>query len=400
MRSLDGLRFGLRALGSVPLRTGLMLLAMSLGVGAVMVLSALGEGARGYVVREFSSLGTNLVVVLPGRSETTGGPPPLLGTTPRDLTTEDAMALYRARGVRRVAPISLGSAPVAYGRLSREVTVIGSTAELQPVRHMELTRGRFLPVRDASREGNEAVIGTTLARALFGNHNPLGRWIRIHDSRFRVIGVLEPMGQSIGLDIGDLAVIPLASAQRLFDSPGLFRVLIEADSRERIGKIREAAVSILRERHDGEDDVTVITQDALLTTFDGILRALTYGLAGIASISLLVAGILIMNVMLIAVSRRTAEIGLLKALGGPRRLIQRLFLIEAALLALAGAAAGVLLAQAGVWFLAQLFPTLPLAIPLWSLFGSVAVALLTGLVFGVLPARRAARLDPVQALTG
>jgi putative ABC transport system permease protein len=399
MRVEDILRFSIRASTGYRTRTFLMLLAMAIGVASVVILTSLGEGARQYVTDQFSSLGTHLLIVLPGRSETTGGPPPLLGETPRDLTLDDALALNRSASIRRISPITLGSAPVSWKQLAREVIILGSTSELYEVRHLSMGQGRFLPAGDPTRGRAVCVMGYKVKNELFANQSPLGEWIRIGDRRFRVIGVLAKKGQSLGHDIGDVVIIPVASAQALFNTSSLFRILVEANSREAIPRAKEVILDVIRERHDGEDDVTVITQDAVLSTFDRIFTTLTLTVAGIAAISLSVAGILIMNVMLIAVSQRTTEIGLLKALGAPRRQIMRLFLAESAVLALAGAVLGLIAAFAGIWILGGIFPNFPIQIPPWALVAAVGVSLLTGLVFGVLPARRAARLDPVQALS-
>ncbi|MCG8426858.1 MAG: ABC transporter permease [Chromatiales bacterium] len=400
MKLEDALVYSSRALTGARGRTWLMLLAMAIGVGSVVLLTALGEGARRFINDEFSSLGTHLLIVIPGKVETTGTTPPLIGGTPRDLTLGDALALSRSSTIRLHAPIIVGSAPASFQQLERDVTIMGSTADLLPVRNLELSSGRFLPPGDPTRGSPVAVIGKKLKKELFGNKRALGEWIRIHDRRFRVIGILKPIGESLGMDMGELAIIPVASAQNLFNSESLFRILIQASSREAIPRTKKAILSILRERHDGEEDVTVITQDALLSTFDGIFKSLTYTVAGIAAISLGVAGILIMNVMLVAVSQRTAEIGLLKALGSRQRDIMQLFLVEAGLLSIAGAALGVIISFSGIWLLDQAFRDFPLTIPLWALGAAIGVSLLTGLLFGVLPARRAAKLDPVTALAG
>ncbi len=400
MRLDDNLRFGTRSLTTHRARAWLTLLAMALGTAAVILLSALGEGARLYVLGEFTQLGTHLVIVLPGRNETTGGPPPLLGETPRDLTLDDAVAIGRSRLVKRFAPIVVGSAPVSSGSLSREVTILGSTSDFLEVRNLELGLGRFLPPGDPKRGRPVAVLGARLAGELFGQGQALGRWIRIGDRRYRVIGTLGTDGESLGMDMGDLAIIPVASAQSLFDSPALFRILVQAPSRSALPEAKEAVRAIVRGRHEGEDDVTVITQDALLTTFDKVLNALTLAVAGIAAISLMVAGVLIMNVMLVAVSQRTAEVGLLKALGAAQRQILGLFLTEALLLAGAGTSAGLVLAFTGVYLFNGQVDAFTLVVPLWAPLAAVTVSLLTGLVFGLLPAMRAARLDPVVALSG
>lgn len=398
MKAKDLIRFSIRALSGYRTRTMLMILAMAIGVASVVVLTALGEGARRYVAGQFISLGTHLLIVLPGRSETTGGPPPLLGETPRDLTLGDALSLQRSAAVRRVAPITVGSAPVSWKGRKREVTILGSTSELLEIRTLSMAQGRFIPSGDPTQATPVCVLGYKLKKELFKNQSPLGAWIRIGDRRFQVIGMLARKGRSLGHDMGDVAVIPVASAQALFNTSALFRVMVQAKGRGAVASAKKAILDIIRKRHDGEDDVTVITQDALLATFDHIFRTLTLSVAGIASISLVVAGILTMNVMLVAVSQRTAEIGLLKAVGAPGKQVLALFLAESAVLCLIGDGFGLLLAFVGIWVLARVFPTFPLGVPLWALGAATGVALATGLLFGVLPARKAARLDPVKAL--
>lgn len=195
-------------------------------------------------------------------------------------------------------------------------------------------------------------------------------------------------------------MVPVLSAQAMFDSPGLFRIIIQATSRDAMPKAQRDVRRIITERHYGEEDVTVITQDAVLSTFDGIFGALTAALAGIASVSLIVAGVLIMNVMLVAVSQRTREIGLLKALGAKRRQIISLFITEAVFLAVMGAVVGVVFGYLSVGLMMSLYPTLDFTPPLWSVGGAVFVAVASGVFFGIMPARRAAALDPIAALSG
>lgn len=399
MSPADTLRFAGRAALGYPLRSALMVLAMAIGVAAVVVLTALGDGARRYVVGQFAALGANLVVVLPGRTETGGvNPGSFITGTPRDLTVDDAAALLRAPLVRRVAPLSLGNSEIAVGGRLREVMVLGTGADYVDIRGYELAQGRFLPREDLGRAAAVAVIGDTLRRELFGNEAAIGRMVRVGDNRLRVIGVMAPSGEGLGMNVDELVIVPVATAQAMFNTNTLFRILVEVRSREALAPAQREIESILRARRDGEFDVTLITQDAVLGTFDRILGALTLGVAGIAAISLAVAGILVMNVMLVAVTQRTGEIGLLKALGASGRDIRLAFLTEAALLSLAGAVVGFALGHLGAWAIRLAYPVLPAWPPHWAVAAALATALTTGLSFGVMPARRAARLDAVQAL--
>jgi len=243
------------------------------------------------------------------------------------------------------------------------------------------------------------VIGQTIRNELFADQAALGQWLRINDRRFRVIGVLASEGESIGVDFDEMVIIPVASAQALFDTHSLFRILIETKSKQSMYQAVDEIKSIIKARHEGEDDITITTQDSVVNTFDKILSALTLTVVSIAGISLVVAGILVMNVMLVSVTQRTAEVGLLKALGATNGQLHWLFLTEAAMLSLAGALLGILLGQIIITTLAAFYPDFHIQAPIWALLAALAVALFTGLVFGVLPARKAARLDPVAALS-
>jgi putative ABC transport system permease protein len=388
----------LLAIRSQPLRTALIILAMSIGVASVSVLVALGDSARRYIVHEFESLGTHLVIVLPGRNETTGGPPPLFGETPRDLTLGDAQALSASPHIAAIAPLMIGAAPVSSHGLERETNIFGSTHALLRVRHLSMAQGGFLPEIPADQARSVCVIGQTIRKELFPNQQAIGQWLRINDRRFRVIGVLASEGESIGVDFDEMVIVPVASSQALFDTEALFRILTETKSEQAMHRAVDDIRKIIRARHEGEDDVTIITQDSVVGTFDKILAALTLTVASIAAISLAVAGVLVMNVMLVSVTQRTPEIGLLKALGATRRQLHMLFLAEAALLSLAGAAVGALLGQVALAGLQLAYPKFPLALPPWAFLAALGVALLTGLIFGFLPARKAAKLNPIAAL--
>jgi len=399
MRPRDLIGFARAAATGNPLRTFLLVLAMAIGVAAVVILTALGDGARRYVLNQFSSIGSNLVIVLPGRSQTGGfNPGNAITSTPRDLTVDDAQALQRATAVLRVAPLAVGTSEISTGGKLREVMLAGTTAEFIDVRRLTLAQGRFLSPGDWRRGASEAVIGARIRDEMFGKEPALGQLVRVGDRRFRIVGVLAATGQGLGMNTDELVIVPVALAQAMFNSNTLFRILVEASSRDAIAPAREQVAEIIRLRHEGEADVTIITQDAVLATFDRLLGTMTIAVAGIAAISLAVAGILVMNVMLVSVAQRTAEIGLLKALGASGATIRNAFLTEAALLSLAGAVLGFALGHGGAALIRQLYPAYPAFPPDWAVFAGLGTALATGILFGVLPARRAARLDPVQAL--
>ena len=401
MKALDVTRMSLQALRRYPLRTAMLLLAISIGVAAVVTLTAVGEGARRYVTGQFSSLGTELLIVLPGRADTAGGGSIqglLVGETARELTLEDTLALTRSPRIKRVTPLVLGAGTASSGARERDITVLGTGAAMLAIQHWLMGSGRFLPEIELDTAQPVCVLGHTVAQELFAGRSAVGDWLRIGDTRCRVLGVLAEQGMAGGFNVDETVIMPVASAQQLFNTSAVFRILVEASSLDAVPAARRDIIDIVRARHAGEEDITVVTQDALVSTFDSIFNMITAGLAGIAAISLVVAGVLIMNVMLVAVSQRTAEIGLLKAVGARNRQVLALFLTEAACLSLLGACVGLAFGMGGIWLMKVLFPVLDFAAPPWASASAVAVAILSGLVFGILPARRAAALDPVNAL--
>lgn len=399
MRHADLLRFSAQTLLRQRARGIMILFSMALGVAAVLILTALGVGARGYVLNEFASIGKNVLLMFPGRKETTGGIPPMMGATGRDITLEEAYRLQtRVSAIEAVAPLVLGSARVAFAERGREVPIFGTTPLYMAIRHLDLAQGRNLTAGDFRRANNEAIIGEKLKNALFDARPAIGEFVRIGDSRFRVIGILAGRGDAMGVDMSDAAIIPVAASQRLFNVSGLFRVMIELNEGASVPSAKKQIESAMREFHQNELDITVVSPDAMLATFDKILVAMTAAVGAIGAISLLVAGILIMNVMLISVSQRTREIGLLKALGASSRDVLRIFLTEAMLLTGAGALLGVAVGLIAVKIARALIDNVPFDAPLWSIVTAASTALLTGLAFAWLPARRASLLQPVDAL--
>jgi putative ABC transport system permease protein len=380
------------------LRTGLSLLGVAIGVAAVVMLTALGEGARRYVTGQFAALGSNLLVILPGRTETTGAIPHL-GGVPNDLTLDDARALARLSGIRLVAPIAIGNETVSHRERSRQVTVIGATHELLEARQLVMGQGAFLPPGEMERGAAMIVLGAKLADELLPGESPLGRVVRVGEWRMRVIGVLERRGTQLGLNMDDVAILPVSTVLRMFNRSSLFRVLMRTHAHSELDLACDRAVALLTERH-AEEDVTCITQDSVVAGLSSILTALTLALGGIAGVSLAVAGVGIMNLMLVSVSERTAEVGLVKALGAANRQVLAVFLTEAVLIALAGGLLGLGVGWTAIRVLVLMYPVFPAAPPLWALAAALGLSVAVGALFGVLPARRASRLDPVVALAG
>lgn len=398
MSFLDLIAFAWTSMTGHRLRAGLCMLGVSIGVTSVILLTALGEGARIYVTGQLASLGSDLVIVLPGRVETSGTTA-FAGGVPHDLTLPDAEALQRLPHVSQLAPALLGETDVDTGALHRSTTILGTTTDFFSLRKLGLHSGSFLPGGDMERPAPVCVIGTTIQQDLFGTANPLGKIVRIGNWRFRVIGVLEQKGEGLGMNLDEMVVIPVASAMKMFNQSSLFRVIVKATSVSAISPLKNEIKNTITARHNKEEDITLITQDSVLSAFNQIFVALTLALAGIAAISLTVAGIGIMNVMLVSVSERTSEVGLLKAIGVKPVQIVSAFLTEAALLSVVGGIAGLIIAKLAVQTSIQLYPSFPIHIPVWTTPAAIAVALGVGILFGVLPAKRASKLDPILALS-
>jgi len=398
VKILDLAAFAGGALTGHRLRTVLSIAGVAVGIGAVIALTALGEGARGYVTNEFMSLGSNLLIVMPGKVETSGMGPPMGGVT-HDLTLDDYLAVKtRLPRVKRAAAVCVATERIRYESHSRSVPIIGATHEYMDVRGLAMGSGNFIAPGDPNRGGAEIVLGATVARELFGAENPLGEVVRMGTWRLRVVGVLAPKGRSLGFNMDDLAIIPVRTAMSAFNRNTLFRILIQTRSPDEMDAARKDVIALIAERHRTED-ITVITQDAVISAFTAILRALTLALAGIASVSLAVAGVGIMNVMLISVTERKAEIGLLKAIGATRRQVIGVFLTEAVLIACLGGVVGLVTGFGAVRLLVAIYPAFPAHPPAWAVGAALATSFAVGVGFGLWPAVRATRLDPVAALS-
>ena len=391
--------FALTALSRHRLRTAMSLIGVAIGVAAVITLTALGEGARRYVTGQFSTLGSSFLVLIPGKNETTGTMPGM-GGVPNDLTLDDVRALQRGvPRVEMVAPVSMGNETIARQERRRQVVVMGSTREFLEIRQLEIATGRSLPAGDLEQGDHVVVLGATVADELFGSEPAVGRPVRVGDWRDagdRRAGAPRGAG---GLRHGrsrDRARRHRdADLRPHFAVPGGARVGAHRD----LDAACSRAIAILTERH-GEEDVTCITQESVVSALSSILTALTLALGGIAAVSLSVAGVGIMNLMLVSVSERTREVGLLKAVGAGNGQILAVFLAEAILIASMGGLLGLTLGWSSIRILVLLYPVFPAATPVWAVVAALATSVCLGALFGVLPARRAARLDPVAALAG
>jgi putative ABC transport system permease protein len=393
----DVIHQSLLAIRGHRLRSALTMLGIAIGISSVILLTSIGEGARVYIAGEFTQFGTNLVAVNPGKTETAGFPGAMGGTVHR-LTLGDAQALQRLRGVEEVVPVAMGTAPVKFGQKERDVFVYGVTSQVPEVWRMGVRVGRFLPASDPHYGSPLAVLGPKLKRELFGGANALGEYVRVGGQRFLVIGVMASKGQFLGFDIDDSAYIPVALAERLFNRDELQEIDVLVGNASLVDSVVTRMTTLLTARHGGEDDFTITTQTSMLETFDRVLRIVSLAVGGIAGISLLVGAIGILTMMWISVNERTAEIGLAKAIGAMPRQILWLYLSEAAAISCAGGGLGLAVGFGLAQLLHAVIPGLPVHTPLIYALLALLVSLVVGLASGILPARRAASLDPVQAL--
>ena len=378
------------------LRSFLTTLGIAVGIAAVMLLTSIGEGVHQFVLSEFTQFGTTIVGINPGRTTTHGASTGVFGTV-RPLTIEDTEALKRLPFARAVVPFVQGNAEVEAGNRRRRTTVYGAGPEMPEAFSMHVQSGRFLPHDDPTAPRALAVLGSKLRQELFGDRNPLGQRIRVGGNRYRVIGVMEPKGTVLGFDLDDTVYIPAARGLELFNRNSLFEIDLLYKKTVKADTVVAGIKKLLIARH-GREDFTVTTQEQMLDVLGSILNILTFAVGAIGGISLLVGAIGIVTIMTIAVNERTSEIGLIRALGARRSQVLSLFLGEAIVLAAVGGIAGLLLGVGIANLLHLALPALPVHTPWFFVVTAEAVAVLIGLAAGVLPAQRAARLDPVEAL--
>jgi putative ABC transport system permease protein len=398
MRAADALAFTATALGAHRLRTFLTALGIAIGIAAVILLTAIGEGLHRFVIAEFTQFGTNLITVAPGRVQTHGASLGAVNTI-RPLSIEDALALARAPHVLAADPMVQGNGEIEHGGRSRRVTIYGVGPAFARALNMRVAAGEFLPEDDPRVARALAVLGAKAARELFGADNPLGQRLRVGGERYRVVGVMQAKGQVLGFDLDDTVYIPAARALDMFNRESLMEIHVAYDPQAPVAAVEEGLRRILVARH-GAEDFTITPQQKMLEVFGTVLDAITFAVAAIGAISLVVGGVGILTILTIGVAERTAEIGLLRAIGATRRVVLALFLAEGAALAAAGGVAGLALGWGIAGGLALAVPALPVKLS-WSwALAAEAVAIAIGLAAGVAPARRAALADPLEALRG
>lgn len=394
MDIFETVNLSLTSILSNRLRSFLTVLGIVIGVTSVILLISLVSGLKSFITDQISSLGSNVMFVIPGKIGGGRGPG---GIQTNRLTLYDAVSLRGklldqaevSAAIQKTTTVSLGN------KSDKNVTVVGVEASYTKIlKNINIVEGRYFTSSEADSGKRVVVIGPTVKDKLFNGSEVLGKSIMVGKLNYRIIGVIDKRGSNLGIDLDNFAIIPLISAQKQFGEDKIHNILISANNSEDVNKVQQEVIKILSKRLS-EDDFTVQTQEQTLSTVSTITNVLTLALGGIAAISLIVGGIGIMNIMLVSVTERTREIGLRKALGAKSSDIRNQFLIEAVTLSGVGGVVGILLGF-GISQLANNF--ISTQVPLWSVALSFGFSMLVGVIFGVAPAIRASRLDPIQAL--
>jgi putative ABC transport system permease protein len=392
----DLLRFSFGVVRAYRMRAFLSALGIAIGIAAVVLLTSIGEGIQQFVLAQFTQFGTNLISVSPGKAKTAGMSMGVFNSV-RPLTIDDALAIRRLPNIETADPIVSGNAEVAAGTRRRRVTVYGVTSQFPRTLSMQVMMGSFLPPDKPEAARPLTVLGSKARQELFGDRNPLGQRVEIGGSMYTVIGVMAPKGQVFGVDLDDTVCIPVASAMQLFNREGLPEIHVTYNPDVPVDSVVNSIHRLLMDRHDRED-FTITPQKEALKTLDSVLGMLTFAVAALGGVSIVVGAIGILTIMIIAVGERTSEVGLLKALGATYGQVMVLFVSEAALIAFLGGLGGILLALGVARGLVLLGVALPVKTSWFYVVLAECVAVLVGLLAGVLPARAAAKLEPVQAL--
>ncbi|MCX7943922.1 MAG: ABC transporter permease [Deltaproteobacteria bacterium] len=380
-------------------RTFLTTLGIVIGVYSVVILVSLGEGAKMYFVDLFTGMGSNLLIIFPGKKDTKGGTPHPVINTVRKLSLSDIEFLKkRGRTFDSVNGIIMGGGTTKYMNRQRDLMIVGTNETFSHIHNIPVERGTFISSEDVSNRKKVAVIGHTVLKELFYSENPLGKQITVAGGRFTVIGIMQSKGQSLGIDMDDIVYIPLTVAMDIFNQEGLTRITVKANSASNIEASIEEIRDLMKKAHNGNEDFTIISQKDMLTTFEKIAATMQLVVLGIASISLLVGGIGIMNIMLVTVKEKTREIGIRIAVGARRIDILIQFLIESVTISLLGGLIGLLLGLITIITFNSIVPDFQVRITPWIFMLSFSFSVVVGVIFGVFPAKRAANMNPIDAL--
>jgi putative ABC transport system permease protein len=396
MNTADLISFTTRTVRAQRMRAGLTALGIAIGVSAVVLLTSIGAGIHKFVLEEFTQFGTNLISINPGKAQTVGMSLGVLGNV-RPLSIDDAVALERAPYALVSNPTMQGSAEVEHGERKRRATVYAVGPHFSEAFRLPVAQGTFLPPDDPRTPRALAVLGYKMYRELFGSSNALGETIRVSGQRYRVVGVMKEKGTTLGMDLDDTVYIPAAKGLELFNREGLVEIEVSYREGAPVKEVQDGIRRILRARH-GEEDVTITSQQQMLDTLGSVLSVLTFAVGALGSISLLVGGVGIFTIMTIGVRERTPEVGLLLALGAVKQQVLKMFLVEAMILSAIGGFAGLVFGLGIVATIDIAVPTLPVSYSPFFILLSECVAIAIGLLAGILPAIRAARLEPVEAL--
>jgi putative ABC transport system permease protein len=378
------------------MRSFLTGLGIAIGIAAVILLTSIGEGLHQFVLQEFSQFGTNIISIQPGKTQTQGSNVGVFGSS-RQLSLEDADALRRLPYVESVNPSVMGNVELKFNGKTRRTTVFGEGREFAQAFTMKVQSGTFWPDADDEQARAFVVLGSKVRQEIFAGQNPLGEYLRVGGQRYRVIGVMEPKGQVLGMDLDDAVYIPAARAMELLNRPGLMEIQVAYRTDVSAEQVIRLIKNRMIERH-GREDFTLISQEEALEVLGSVLNVLTFAVAALGGISLLVGAVGILTIMTMAVTERTAEIGLLRALGARENQVLMLFLGEAIMLSALGGIMGLLIGVGIAQGLHLLIPALPVHTPWLYAVLAELTAVTIGLAAGVAPAMRAARLDPVEAL--
>jgi putative ABC transport system permease protein len=396
MEFLDQIQFITTSIRSKRLQSFLTGLGIAVGIGAVILLTSMGEGLQRFVLAEFTQFGTNLIAINPGKVTTMGTPLGVFGSE-RLLTLEDCASLRQLPQVEVAVPMIQGNAEVKAGNRTRRITIYGVGPEMDTAFKMRVGRGRFLPPDDPRLARPFVVLGYKVRQELFPGSDPLGQRIQVGNLPGRVIGIMEPKGQILGFDMDDTVYLPAVRALDLFDREGLMEIDILYREGNKAEEVVAAVRRVLLQRH-GQEDFTITTQQQMLDVLGSVLGMLTVAVGALGGISLLVGSVGIFTVMTIAVRERTGEIGLLRALGATRRHILLLFLLEGTVLAGLGGTAGLVLGFCCGWLIHAFVPLLPVHTPWTFVILAELLSMTIGIIAGTMPARQAAGLDPLEAL--